>query len=477
MNWFSTNWQQDLAPIDQDVINELHFDPDLHLLPENNDTLFIMPESNLTVAYCRQVFDREIAEISTIHPEGYCNATSDTILCWPPTPFNETAVVKCFSELLGVKYDSTQNATRQCIFNESLGTGTWSKSNYEACTEIELPSRDDVITQATIYLVGYIISLVTLIVAIGIFTYFKELRCLRNTIHMNLMWSYMLTNCMWIITLLGLNFVSNTSVFCIFIVTLLHYFNVTNFFWMFVEGLYLYILVVETLTRESFKLRVYVTIGWGLPLLFIVIWGVVKNFVPYKSDPANSCIWFEKHDIDWIFQAPTVIVLLLNLVFLIAIMWVLITKLRLRSSNSVETQQYHKAAKALLVLMPLLGITYVVTLYAPTTDKASKNLFEFSRAVLYSTQGFTVALFYCFLNTEVQNTVRHHLETWKTIRSLGPRAQRSGSRSRDWSPRSRTESIRITEWTMVPMEDFDGADRTEGKHHSTASYSNGINGR
>ncbi|KAJ8955112.1 hypothetical protein NQ318_009005 [Aromia moschata] len=57
-------------------------------------------------------------------------------------------------------------------------------------------------------------------------------------------------------------------------------------------------------------------------------------------------------------------------------------------------------------------------------------------------RGFTVALFYCFLNTEVQNTVRHHFETWKTRRSLGPSRLRSGSRSKDWSPRSRTESIR-----------------------------------
>ncbi|KAH0821838.1 hypothetical protein GEV33_000953 [Tenebrio molitor] len=65
-------------------------------------------------------------------------------------------------------------------------------------------------------------------------------------------------------------------------------------------------------------------------------------------------------------------------------MWVLITKLR--SANTVETQQYHKAAKALLVLMPLLGITYVITIYAPTPDKKSEIIFECIRAVLLSTQ-------------------------------------------------------------------------------------------
>lgn len=85
------------------------------------------------------------------------------------------------------------------------------------------------------------------------------------------------------------------------------------------------------------------------------------------------------HPVDWIHQTPTVIVLLLNLVFLLAIMWVLITKLR--SANSWETQQYRKAAKALLVLMPLLGVTYIITLYGPTNE-----LFDYGRAVLLSTQ-------------------------------------------------------------------------------------------
>lgn len=70
--------------------------------------------------------------------------------------------------------------------------------------------------------------------------------------------------------------------------------------------------------------------------------------------------------------------------FLCAIMYVLITKLR--SANTVETQQYHKAAKALIVLMPLLGVTYILTMYGPTSNALSKNVFEFVRALLLSTQ-------------------------------------------------------------------------------------------
>ena len=62
---------------------------------------------------------------------------------------------------------------------------------------------------------------------------------------------------------------------------------------------------------------------------------------------------------------------------------VLITKLR--SANSAETRQYHKASKALLVLIPLLGITYLVLLYAPS-DGFLRHAFAFLRACLISTQ-------------------------------------------------------------------------------------------
>ena len=61
----------------------------------------------------------------------------------------------------------------------------------------------------------------------------------------------------------------------------------------------------------------------------------------------------------------------------------LITKLR--SANSVETQQYRKGSKALLVLIPLLGLTYVLVIAGPSKG-ISKVIFSHIRAVLLSTQ-------------------------------------------------------------------------------------------
>ncbi|GJQ71319.1 putative Secretin family 7 transmembrane receptor [Trypoxylus dichotomus] len=421
------------------------------------DSIYDQYLENDTYKYelCLTRYFNESLLFAEKYPEGFCDATFDSVSCWPPTPLNETVIIRCFSEFRGVLYDSSYNASKRCMDN-----GNWSQSVYPCPAIVEHESSEQILTTTTIYFAGYILSLLALSIAVAIFIYFKDLRCLRNRIHTNLMCAYMCVDFMWIITLVvELNFKSDRP--CIFFVILLHYFHLTTFFWMFVEGLYLYILVVKTLTRENFKLRVYACIGWGMPSLFIVVWAVVKSFIQTIDSTqedmslailSRHCPWLNAHLVDWIHKVPVIIVLVLNLFFLASIMWVLITKLR--SANTVETQQYRKAAKALLVLMPLLGVTYVLMITTPSGEEYIINMFYYGRAVLLSTQGFTVSLFYCFLNTEVQNTLKHHLETWKTSRSLGKRRLRSESRSKDWSPRSRTESIRNTEWTLVPVEDY-----------------------
>ncbi|XP_022241220.1 diuretic hormone receptor-like, partial [Limulus polyphemus] len=105
-----------------------------------------------------------------------------------------------------------------------------------------------------------------------------------------------------------------------------------------------------------------------------------------------------------------------NLFFLVRIMWVLITKLR--AATTTEQKQYRKAAKALLVLIPLLGVTYVLVIVTPT-HRTARIIFTYLQATLLSTQGLTVSILYCFLNGEVRNTLRQHLQRWKASRSLG----------------------------------------------------------
>lgn len=59
--------------------------------------------------------------------------------------------------------------------------------------------------------------------------------------------------------------------------------------------------------------------------------------------------------------------------------------IKLRSANTAETRQYKKSLKALLVLIPLLGITYLVVLIGPANGVTSQ-LFYVLQAFLISTQ-------------------------------------------------------------------------------------------
>ncbi|XP_044731852.1 diuretic hormone receptor-like [Chrysoperla carnea] len=408
-----------------------------------------------------EIFSKEMeCHMQAIHHESLqqsqqlqeCPPYWDSLLCWPATTINTSSIQPCFSEFNGIKYDVTKNASKWCHLN-----GTWDRyTNYSSCNDVIRNANNDnqefdpgIELTSYIYFIGYTISLLALTIAIAIFLYFKDLKCLRNTIHTNLMFAYILADFMWILTVILQFNVQTDLAWCVILIILLHYFHLTNFFWMFVEGLYLYMLVVETFYTENMKLKVYAAIGWGGPVLFVAAWATAKFTVP-KEIIANAtsfdniytlkhCPWMTPHSYDWIYQAPALIVLAANLIFLLMIMWVLITKLR--SANNVETQQYRKATKALVVLIPLLGTTYILVISGPT-EGVSRNIYDALRAILLSTQGFLVALFYCFLNTEVQNTLRHYIGRWKETRSLKG-GRRNRYYSKDWSPRSHTESIRL----------------------------------
>ncbi|XP_065200741.1 diuretic hormone receptor-like isoform X2 [Planococcus citri] len=344
-------------------------------------------------------------------PSEYCPRTWDRVMCWPPTAPGTQAIQPCFKEFLGLLYDSSQNATRWCD-----EFGQWNKTDYTECKELETTDSGP----AIIYYTGYTVSLVALSIAVFIFLYYRELRCLRNTIHTNLMCTYILVGFMWILTItLQVMFQGHVSM-CIVLIILLNYATLTNFFWMFVEGLYLYMLVVRTFSTENIKLRAYLLIGWGIPVPIITVWSIAKPFETLDVEGSNKamaehCPWMIPSIADWIFKFPALCILSLNSIFLIRIMWVLIIKLR--STNSAETQQYRKAMKALVVLIPLLGITYMLTIALPTQGVVATFL-QFIRDVLLSTQGFMVAIFYCFLNTEVRNAIRHRAEVWRENREI-----------------------------------------------------------
>ncbi|XP_066954996.1 diuretic hormone receptor-like [Macrobrachium rosenbergii] len=404
-------------------------------------TVFNTTDDNLKLQQCFYEYITSILEPD--HDPSACPVKFDGVSCWPETSPGKMRAIPCFSDFNGVSYDpSENNATLYCHPN-----GTWStRAFYNFClnavTNTSENTDSTVWAKSTIFYFGNSLSLVAVTLAVWIFISFKDLRCLRNTIHTNLLFTY-LHPMFWILYATIQTFVGE-GIGCAFFVAL-NYFFLTNIMWMFVEGLYLYMLVVKTFEVESIKLRVYTLIGWGVPVPIIITWVIAKTQITLTHHAgevevagmeeldieglwSNVCPLMAVSHVDWIQKVAVLFLLSTNIIFLLRIMWVLITKLR--SANNVETQRYWKATKALLVLIPLLGLTYMLLIILP------KEL-EHVQAILLSTQGFWVAVFFCFLNSEVQNSIRHHIERWKAERGMIDPRGASVRLSRDGSPRPR----------------------------------------
>ena len=70
---------------------------------------------------------------------------------------------------------------------------------------------------------------------------------------------------------------------------------------------------------------------------------------------------------------------------------------------------FRKAVRATTILLPLLGLTYVLMITTPTNDKVGIRVYKYFNAVLQSTQGLVVAVCYCFMNGEVRVVTMKYL--------------------------------------------------------------------
>ncbi|XP_028931985.1 corticotropin-releasing factor receptor 1 isoform X1 [Ornithorhynchus anatinus] len=354
-----------------------------------------------------------------------CNASVDLIgTCWPRSPAGQLVSRPCPAYFYGVRYNTTNHGYRECLTN-----GSWApRVNYSQCQEIlneeRRRSRLHYHVAVSINYLGHCVSLGTLLVAFALFLRLRSIRCLRNIIHWNLISAFILRNATWFVVQLTMNpAVHHSNVaWCRLVTAIYNYFHVTNFFWMFGEGCYLHTAIVLTYCADRLRRWMFLCLGWCVPVPIIVAWAIGKLYYD------NEKCWFGKRAgvyTDYIYQGPMILVLLINFIFLFNIVRILMTKLR--ASTTSETIQYRKAVKATLVLLPLLGLTYMLFFVNPGEDEISRVTFIYFNSFLESFQGFFVSVFYCFLNSEVRSAVRKRWHRWQDKHSIRVRVARAMS--------------------------------------------------
>ncbi|XP_042890964.1 calcitonin gene-related peptide type 1 receptor-like isoform X2 [Penaeus japonicus] len=335
----------------------------------------------------------------------FCPRLFDGWSCWNDTPAGETAYSPCPYFITG--FDHKRQAHKVC--NED---GTWFKhpdnnrtwSNYTTCVDLNDLMMRQLIN--TIYIAGYSVSLIALAISLVIFFYFRNLQCTRIRLHKNLFVSFMINNVMWIAWYLEVagkpDTVLNNSVGCQILHILVHYFLVSSYYWMFSEGLYLHMLLMVAFVAEDRLMKWFYLLGWGAPALIILVYAAARGSA--GTTDTQYC-WIEESHYTFILSAPVCVSMLANLVFLVNIVRVLVTKLR-ANHVAADTNGTRKAVRATLILIPLLGLHYVLMPFRPAKGSHWEFVYEVISAVVSSFQGFCVALLFCFCNSEVIMAVK-----------------------------------------------------------------------
>ncbi|XP_045915119.1 calcitonin gene-related peptide type 1 receptor [Micropterus dolomieu] len=328
----------------------------------------------------------------------YCNRNWDGWLCWDDTPAGTYTSQNCPNYF--VDFDPTEKATKYCgedgqWFRHPDTNRTW--SNYTLCNENTKAKLKSAYILFYMAIVGHALSIASLLISLAIFFYFRSLSCQRITLHKNLFCSYVLNSALTIIYLVAVvnnpEVVGRNPVGC----KVLHFFHMymlgCNYFWMLCEGIYLHTLIVVAVFAEEQHLHWYYLLGWGFPLVPASIHAVARK--TYFDD--NCWMSVETHLL-YAVHGPIVAALLVNLFFLLNIIRVLVTKLR--DTHRAESNMYMKAVRATLILVPLLGIQFVIFPWRPE-NRLAGEVYEYIMHILMHYQGLLVATIFCFFNGEV----------------------------------------------------------------------------
>ncbi|XP_063113859.1 adhesion G protein-coupled receptor L2 isoform X15 [Cavia porcellus] len=158
--------------------------------------------------------------------------------------------------------------------------------------------------------VGIVISLVCLAICIFTFCFFRGLQSDRNTIHKNLCINLFIAE---FIFLIGIDKTKYT-IACPIFAGLLHFFFLAAFAWMCLEGVQLYLMLVEVFESEYSRKKYYYVAGYLFPATVVGI----SAAIDYKSYGTKTACWLHVDNyFIWSFIGPVTFIILLNIIFLV----------------------------------------------------------------------------------------------------------------------------------------------------------------
>lgn len=360
-----------------------------------------------------------------------CPGIWDGWMCWPDTPPHSTRQQPCPTF---IRFGTTEDSCELTVRKTCEGDGRWlghPKNRSIQWTDYSSCSIHNII-QRRLYMrvAAYAVTAVAVLPALVIFHLYRQLHGHRIALHKNLFISLLFNAVFEIWFKTGVLWTSyddadniresglkQNGPYCKLILLLTKYFRLTNYMWMFCEGFYLHRLISTAFAEERSLILFYV-IGWGFPVLPVIVYALLRKIF---SD--NDCWALPTDPIEWVLNVPSLLSLLVNMIFLVNIIRVLVIKLR--APHHHEPSQYRKAVKATLVLVPLFGLHFGITIYRPQSGICQwQELYVYLDILLDGLQGAVVALIFCYINGEVHTLLRRSYRNFVQLRnpslSAGP---------------------------------------------------------
>ncbi|CAL1261254.1 unnamed protein product [Larinioides sclopetarius] len=299
-------------------------------------------------------------------------------------------------------------------------------TNFAVLMDIYDNIKEDKIQSIMTYVCCGISSL-TLVGTLICFFTIRSLHGRRSIITGNLCFCLLFTN---LLVLFGLDQTYN-KIICATIAGLLHFWTLSAFCWMLVEGYHLYRMVILVFqTGRNLSVKFYYLFAYGCPLIIVGISAAARS--DGYGGP-NYCWLSSNHGLMWSFVGPACVIILINVVIFI---------LTLRSASTVRVKREQTTVKKIkswargsLSVMCLLGLTWCIGLfYISKTFHVVSYIFT----LLNGLQGVFIFIFHILLNEKIQSFCS---TKWKAKKQYWNKNSKQTSNNRGHSKSSTRTSI------------------------------------
>ncbi|XP_016308265.1 CD97 antigen-like isoform X2 [Sinocyclocheilus anshuiensis] len=279
--------------------------------------------------------------------------------------------------------------------------GAWFNSTHTACSCSHLSSFavlmalypvQDSFELVLITRVGLALSLVCLFLCILTFRFCRSIKGTRTSIHLHL------SICLFIADLVFLCGISSThnQVGCAIVAGLLHFFFLSAFCWMLLEGVQLYRMVVLVFHTTLKHLYMYL-VGYGVPLVIVTVSAIA---FPAGYGTERHCWLSLDQNFIWSFLAPICIIVILNSFVFIITVWKLAEKFSSLNPDLSKLRNIRGFTVTAVAQFCILGGMWVFGSFLFYEKVTQVALYLFT--ILNSLQGALIFIMHCLLSKPVR---------------------------------------------------------------------------